>query len=199
MDRFEPHKNMYSVIIFGRRGTGKTTLVKDLLEHFDCPNVTVIDTKDSGEYNDAKCTHHNEYSENVLDKLIEKQRKIKLSQHACIVFDNCMVDNDWTKHKGINMLVFNCRCMRIKHIMTINHPTNIPRRILQTVDYVFIFPDSSVSIRKQLYEYYGDMFPSFDEFNNALDSCAAEKHSCMVIDHTKQHSRVFVYKANVKN
>ena len=67
-------------------------------------------------------------------------------------------------------------------------------------DYIFIFNEPSIANRKKLYIDYASNIPSFDHFNNILDSCT-QNHECLVIDTTAKSSdlrdQIFWYKADM--
>ena len=75
----------------------------------------------------------------------------------------------------------------------------IPPNLRTNIDYVFLLRENIVRNRKQLYEQYAGMFPSFDIFCQVMDQCT-ENYECLVIHNNAKSNRlqdqVFWYKAD---
>ena len=79
---FKPNENKGPVIVLiGRRDTGKSFLVRDLLYyHQDIPIGTVISGTEEG--NGFYSTHvpklfiHDEYSTNIIENIMKRQRSV---------------------------------------------------------------------------------------------------------------------------
>lgn len=206
---------MDSILIIGRRSSGKTTLIKDLLQHSNHSIAHVFNTKDSrtDEYADVPNVRiHEEYSEPLLRSIVEPQRECVQSYqrgekststvpHIAIAFDNCMHDNEWHKHADMKVLFVNGRCLKMKHIIALPHPMHVPTSMRCNIDYVFIFRETDSSNLGKLHTDYASMFPTIEEFHDALESITSEPNACMVINHAGRSDRledmVFTYRAQV--
>ena len=116
---FKPNENKGPVVVMiGRRDTGKSFLVRDLLYyHQDIPIGTVISGTEAG--NGFYSQHvprlfiHDEYNtvliENILrrqktvlkqmNKEIEMYKKTSIDPRAFVILDDCLYDQGWTRDK----------------------------------------------------------------------------------------------------
>lgn len=202
---FDPKsvKCMESIIIIGKRYMGKTVLINDLLLYMECSNIQIINPteKYKAQYDDIVPHEqiHEYYSESIVDTFVANQQ---LSQKiGCVVFDNCMYDNKWSKHISMKLLYTNRKNLRAKVIMAFPYATRLPIEMKLGIDYVFIFKDTCHTNRKKIYEQYGLIFPTFEIFCQILDEITQEPFNCMVIDCTQRSLKfedsVMCYKANL--
>jgi hypothetical protein len=124
---FKPDENKGPVIVMiGRRDTGKSFLVKDLLfHHQDIPLGTVISGTEAGNgfYSSIvpKLFIHDQYNtvliENVLrrQKMVLKQMKKELEMwkrttidpRTFVILDDCLYDATWSRDTMMRMLFMN--------------------------------------------------------------------------------------------
>jgi hypothetical protein len=124
---FKPDENKGPVIVMiGRRDTGKSFLVKDLLfHHQDIPLGTVISGTEAGNgfYSSIvpKLFIHDQYNtvliENVLrrQKMVLKQMKKELEMYkrttidprTFVILDDCLYDATWSRDTMMRMLFMN--------------------------------------------------------------------------------------------
>jgi ABC-type polar amino acid transport system ATPase subunit len=114
------------IVLIGRRDTGKTVLVRDLLYyHQDIPIGTVISGTEAGNgfYKEhvPKLFIHDEYNtvlvENVLrrqravmkqmKKEVETYKKTSIDPRAFVIMDDCLYDQAWTRDKMMRLLFMN--------------------------------------------------------------------------------------------
>jgi hypothetical protein len=122
------------------------------------------------------------------------------SNRFFIVLDDMLADaSSWKKEKTIQEIFFNGRHFNLFFILTMQYPLGIPPALRSNIDYVFIFNEPSIKNRKNIYEGYAGMIPTFDYFCNILDSCT-QNHECLVIktsgNSTDLKDQVFWYKAS---
>ena len=124
---FRPDENKGPVVVLiGRRDTGKTYLVRDLLfYHQDIPIGTVISGTEAGNgfYKEhvPKLFIHDEYNtvlvENILrrqktvlkqvKKEIETYKRSTIDPRAFVIMDDCLYDQSWTRDKMMRLLFMN--------------------------------------------------------------------------------------------
>lgn len=199
------------VLFLGKSGTGKSTLVKDLLWHHRkiAKGICISGTQDGlEEYGELmpELYIYDEYDQEILQKIIKTQRasikkKGKEKTDDCfLIMDDCLYDDKWTKHKEMRYIFFNSRHDKILFLLTMQFPMGIPPALRSNANFVFILRDSVISNRKRIYEQYAGMFPNFDVFCNIMDQCT-EDFECLVIHNTSKSNRfedqVFWYKANI--
>ena len=114
------------VVLIGRRDTGKSYLVRDLLYyHQDIPIGTVISGTEAGNgfYKEhvPKLFIHDEYNtvliENILrrqksvmkqmKKEIETYKRTTIDPRAFVIMDDCLYDQTWTRDKMMRLLFMN--------------------------------------------------------------------------------------------
>jgi hypothetical protein len=207
-----------SVCIFiGRRRTGKSTLVKDLLfNHQDMPLATVISgTEESqgffkkvipplfiyNEYNPVILANFVKRQKLVMSKIMKEQEsgiKSKLDPRSFMILDDCMYDDSWTYDKNISYMFMNGRWIKVFLLITMQYPLGIKPALRTNVDYVFILREPYMSNRKKIYENYAAAFPSFEFFCQVMDQCTTN-YECLVINNNTQGNKledsVFWYKA----
>jgi hypothetical protein len=205
------------VVLIGRRDTGKSFLVRDLLfHHVDIPIGTVISGTEAGNgfysCHVPKLFIHDEYNtgiiENVLkrqkavikqvNKQIETYKKSSIDPRAFVILDDCLYDNGWARDKMMRLLFMNGRHWKVMLIITMQYPLGIPPTLRTNIDYVFILREPYIANRKRIYENYAGMFPTFESFCQVMDQCT-ENYECLVIDNNVKSNQlqeqIFWYRA----
>ena len=215
---FKPDENKGPVIVLiGRRDTGKSYLVRDLLYyHQDIPIGTVISGTEAGNgfYSEhvPKLFIHEEYNSAIIENILKRQRtvlkqikkevevykKSTIDPRAFVILDDCLFDASWTRDKMMRLLFMNGRHWKMMLIITMQYPLGIPPNLRTNIDYVFILREPYISNRKRIYENYAGMFPTFESFCQVMDQCT-ENYECLVINNNaksnKLNDQIFWYKA----
>ena len=207
------------VVLIGKRETGKSFLVRDLLYyHQDIPIGTVISGTEAANnfYGNIfpKLFIHGEYTAPVVNNFLKRQKMVvnminkemhengdtQIDPRSVLILDDCLYDSSWTKETTIRALFMNGRHYKTMFIITMQYALGIPPNLRTNVDYVFILRENYVSNRKRLYEHYAGMFPTFEVFCQVMDQCT-ENYECLVINNNaksnKLEDQVFWYKADV--
>ena len=205
------------VVLIGRRDTGKSYLVRDLLfHHQDIPIGTVISGTEAG--NGFYSSHvpklfiHDEYNTAIIENILKRQKTVlkqikremqnykrsTIDSRAFVILDDCLYDATWTKDKMMRLLFMNGRHWKIMLIITMQYPLGIPPNLRTNIDYVFILREPYIANRKRIWENYAGMFPTFESFVQVMDQCT-ENYECLVINNNsksnKLHDQIFWYKA----
>jgi hypothetical protein len=206
-------------IFIGRRRTGKSTLVKDLLfHHQNMPLGTVISgTEESNGFFKKMIPPifiHGEYNAVILANFVKRQKLVmqkimqdtdrgvvsKLDPRSFLILDDCMYDDSWTHDKNIRYLFMNGRWLKVFFLITMQFPLGIQPSLRTNVDYVFILREPYLSNRKRIFENYGSAFPSFEFFCQIMDQCT-QNYECLVINNNTQSNKledaIFWYKAEM--
>jgi len=209
------------IVLIGRRDTGKSYLVRDLLYyHQDIPIGTVISGTESGNgfYSKhvPKLFIHDEYNTAIIENILKRQKMVlkqvkkeneaygrsSIDPRAFVILDDCLFDNSWTKDKVMRLLFMNGRHWKIMLIITMQYPLGIPPNLRTNIDYVFILREPYISNRKRIYDNYAGMFPTFESFCQVMDQCT-ENYECLVINNNsksnKLEDQIFWYKAQPHN
>ena len=219
---FKPNEsNGPVVVLIGRRNTGKSYLVRDLLfYHQDIPiGVVVAGTEEgNGFYGKMvpKLFIHNEYNTAIIENILKRQKSVlkqikkefetfkksTIDPRAFVILDDCLYDGAWTRDKMMRLLFMNGRHWKIMLIITMQYPLGIPPTLRTNIDYVFILREPYIANRKRIYENYAGMFPTFEAFCQVMDQCT-ENYECLVINNNaksnKLQDQVFWYKADAHN
>ena len=219
---FKPNENKGPVVVLiGKRDTGKSFLVRDLLYyHQDIPIGTVISGTEEGNGFYTKMVPklfiHNEYNTAIIENVLKRQRTVlkqikkemesfkrtTIDGRAFVILDDCLFDSSWTRDKMMRLLFLNGRHWKIMLIITMQYPLGIPPMLRTNVDFVFILRDNYIANRKRIYENYAGMFPTFESFCQVMDQCT-ENYECLVINNNsksnKLQDQVFWYKAENHN
>jgi hypothetical protein len=206
------------VIFIGRRRTGKSTLVRDLLfHHQDMPLGTVISgTEESNSFYGKMIPPifiYGEFQPVILDNFVKRQKMItgkiqkdalmnirsKLDPRSFMILDDCMYDDSWTHDKNIRYLFMNGRHQKVFFLITMQYPLGIQPALRTNVDFVFILREPYLNNRKRIFDNYAAAFPSFEFFCQIMDQCT-QNFECIVIDNTSLSAKledcVFWYKAD---
>jgi len=216
---FKPNESKGPVVVLiGKRDTGKSFLVRDLLYyHQDIPIGTVISGTEEGNGFYGKMVPklfiHTEYNTAIIENILKRQRNVlkqikkemetykrsSIDPRTFVILDDCLYDNTWSRDKMMRLLFMNGRHWKVILIITMQYPLGIPPTLRTNIDYVFILRENYIANRKRIYENYAGMFPTFESFCQVMDQCT-ENYECLVINNNsksnKLHDQVFWYKAD---
>jgi hypothetical protein len=219
---FKPNESKGPVVVLiGRRDTGKSFLVKDLLFHQqDIPIGTVISGTEEGNGFYGKLVPklfiHNEYNTAIIENILKRQRQVlkqikqemeqfrrsNIDPRTFVILDDCLYDNTWSRDKMMRLLFMNGRHWKVMLVITMQYPLGIPPTLRTNIDYVFILREPYIANRKRIYENYAGMFPTLESFCQVMDQCT-ENYECLVINNNaksnKMQDQVFWYKADGHN
>ena len=208
------------VVFIGRRRTGKSTLVRDLLHnHQEMPLGTVISgTEESNSFYGKMIPPlfiHGEYNSLIVSNYVKRQKIImskiqaeiaagvkqsRYDPRSFLILDDCMYDDSWTHDKNIRYLFMNGRWLKVFFLITMQYPLGIQPALRTNVDYVFILREPYLTNRKRIFDNYGSAFPSFEFFCQIMDQCTTN-YECLVIDNTSQSNKmedcIYWYKAEM--
>ena len=220
--QFKPNENKGPVVVLiGKRDTGKSFLVRDLLFYQqDIPIGTVISGTEEGNGFYGKMVPrlfiHNEYNSAIIENILKRQRTVlkqvkkeietykrtTIDPRAFVILDDCLYDNTWSRDKLMRLLFMNGRHWKVMLVITMQYPLGIPPTLRTNIDYVFILRENYIANRKRIYENYAGMFPTFESFCQVMDQCT-ENYECLVINNNsksnKLNDQVFWYKADNHN
>lgn len=179
--------DVFQAAIIGKRRTGKTVLLKDIIEklHYSTENIYLFE---DSEHISPRLDKN--INVNTPDKLKDSfpNKKEKLA-----VYDHIPKQNSFMKEVVCNGSHF---CTSIIHYLQY---TCLKPFYRENIDYVFIFYDDDEKTRRRLWEHYGGNIPSFEKFDIILKSMRYD-HTCLVIDrrsmNPKWEDHVYWYKAD---
>ena len=216
---FKPNENQGPVIVLiGRRDTGKSFLVRDLLYyHQDIPIGTVISGTEAGNGFYGKMVPklfiHEEYNTAIIENILKRQKivmkQVKKEKEAYgrsnidprtfVILDDCLYDNTWARDKLMRLLFMNGRHWKLMLVITMQYPLGVPPNLRTNIDYTFILREPYIANRKRIYENFAGMFPTFESFCQVMDQCT-ENYECLVVSNNaksnKLEDQIFWYKAS---
>jgi len=213
-------------VFIGRRRTGKSTLVKDLLfHHQNIPMGTVISgTEESNSFYGKIIPPifiHGQYNAAILANFVKRQQlitskiqrqenartagqpiiKSNLDPRSFMILDDCLYDDSWIRDINIRYLFLNGRHQKVFFLITMQYPLGIPPVLRTNVDYVFILREPYISNRKRIFDNFGSSFPNFEFFCQIMDQCT-ENFECLVINNNTRSNKIedaiFWYKAAIQ-
>lgn len=176
-------------MICGLQGGGKSHLIRFMMyenrKKFDCgvvfSNTGFVDG--NFDYIDKRFVHL-EYSEEVLRNLKDIFRKqIEAGKHprGFVIFDDCLSGKQWRSAELVS-LVTQVRHYNITVVISTQYPKAILPLYHTNAWKVFMFFISSKTAMQALYEAYGQLVGTFEEFKAFYTAATAPKYHFLVYD-----------------
>lgn len=198
------------IIVIGKPGTGKSTLLKDLLynKRDIFPVGMVMSGSESANNFYEKFFPpifiYDEYSEEALTRFIHRQLlSIRYMtdpepKWAALIIDDC-TDNSSIFRKQLQQNIFkNGRHYKMLYILSLQYALDIPPSIRTNVDGVFIFRETNLETLNKIWKNYAGIIPTFDLFKQLMWE-HTEDYTCLYINNSIQTNKwqdcVFKYKA----
>ena len=206
-----------TIVMIGKRNTGKSFLIKDLLYHHrDIPIGSVISPSEGVNrfFSDIvpPLFIHEEYTPAIVENVVKRQKLVikkiedqqrlygscNIDPRAFLIMDDCLYDNTWAHNKHIRYIFLNGRHIKLMYVVSMQHPLGVMPTLRTNVDVVFILRENITANRKRIYDNWAGCFPSQDAFNQVLNQTTEDYH-CLVINNNAKSNRldqqVFWYKA----
>ena len=196
------------VLLIGKRGSGKSTLMKDIMFHMQdkldfglAMSPTEETTESLGTFI-PPCCIYNTFSGAALDVMLELQRKqVKKGsfRNVYLLLDDCMYDKKVMGGVNVRELFMNGRHRKIFFMNSVQYMMDMPAALRSQVDYVFALKENIISSREKLWKFFFGMFQDFRDFNKVMNSCT-QGYECIVLDNTARSGEItdsiFWYTAN---
>jgi hypothetical protein len=209
--KFDPSKiaDDKVCVVIGKRGTGKSTLVTDLLYHKkDIPAGVVMSATEEGNHYYKQFIPdlfiYGDYNKETIEKVIERQKRLIAANKktpAFILLDDCMYNKSFMKDTCIRQCFMNGRHWKLFFVLTMQYCMDLSPDLRANVDYVFILRENVIQNRERLWKSFFGVFPTFELFNQVMNACT-ENYECLVLDNTSKSNRledcVFYYKAPIR-
>jgi hypothetical protein len=180
------------VHIIGSRGSGKTILLYYILSYirkkFDagCAMSPTPESLDLfKKFLPESCVHKG-FKPKKIESLVESVRSLNFQgkyRRVFIILDDCMYDKAALKGDFIRDIFMNGRHLKIFIINIVQYVMDIPKSLRTQIDYIFACREVSISIKKNLYDAFFTIIPTFDEFRVLMDNLT-DDHGVIVIDKT---------------
>jgi hypothetical protein len=210
LKKFDPTtiKSDKVLVFLGKRNTGKSFLVRDILFYQrDIPVGTIISPTESANkfYSNIvpSLFIHDEYTPQLIESVLKRQKmmtkkinkelmvygKCSIDPRAFLILDDCLYDGCWKKDKNIRYMFMNGRHQKMMLVVTLQYPLGVPPDLRTNIDYTFILRENNYGNRKRIYENYCSVFPTFEMFCNVMD-VITEGYGCLVIDNTSKSNKL---------
>ena len=196
-------------VFIGKRGTGKSTLVTDILFHKKhIPTGVVMSATEEGNHHYKEFIPdlfiYGDYDKEAIERVLERQRRIinaGKKSSSFILLDDCMYDRKFMKDTCIRQCFMNGRHWKLFFMLTMQYCMDLTPDLRANVDYIFILRENIVQNREKLYKSFFGIFPNFQMFNQVMTACT-ENYECLVLDNTSKSNKiedcVFWYKAKMR-
>lgn len=204
-----------TVAVIGKRKSGKSVLLRDLLYHFrDIPIGTVISPTEKLNKNYSRIVPpifiHDAYRDDIVDKVLKRQRVVienmakdpnfaDVDPYAFLLLDDCMFDDDWQKANVMKEIFYNGRHYKLMFILSLQYCMGLKIGMRNNLDWTFLFKEGIHANKRRLYEFFAGMFPNYAIFSSVLDQICDE-YGCLVIHNgstsTKLQQQCFWFKAD---
>lgn len=216
LKRFRPstmQTNRICVMI-GKKGTGKSTLVEEIMWfQQNIPVGTIMSATEEANEAYSKMVPplfiYKEFDATALERLINRQKKMKamykqngdslpFDHRAFLLIDDCMYDKKNFRSPLIRQLFMNGRHWDLFVLITIQYLMDITPEIRTNTDYIFALKENIRNNREKMYKEFFGVFPSFAVFDELFLE-VTQDFRCLVLDNTVPSTKiedcVFWYKA----
>ena len=194
------HKNPI-IFIIGRRATGKSTLIKDLYNHYN-PDISMVFSggENSKLFYDKICKPKDiireKYNDDLVSDLIPRTRE-ETKKLRCLITENVIQGYSEVKDaKFYKDFIYNSRSYNTIFISGVQMSLGMGDNLRSNIDYTFIAKTISATEIDRLHKQYAFPDMTRSEFSDILEQATREKYAFLVIDHIK--NKMYTYKVNVK-
>jgi hypothetical protein len=196
------------ILVIGRRGSGKSTLIEDIMynlrHRFDFA-IGMSPTRSSIEMMERHMPDVMVFEEGFSKEQFQKMlslssiisRKGKL-RSGLLCMDDCNSDKDAFRSKNMRDAFMNGRHYGMNILWAMHYCMDILPDLRSQVDYVFVLKDNIRKNKERLYQNFFGMLDKVEDFMKIMDQCT-ENNECLILDNTTPNpdpkTCLFWYKA----
>jgi len=206
-----------NIIVIGKRNSGKTTLVKDIVNALSrsvplfiamsrteptngtykemMPDICVYDDVDLNKFTEIR------ERQQKLIQLVEKdKRKYKdMNTNIGLILDDCVDDADWTKDTSVRFFTTNGRWLHLTFIIATQVAKALTPPMRANADYIFVSQMNNFAELKKIREEFLGMIKHKQDFDYIFKTYTSN-YKYLVIDNVTQDpgidKKLFWYKAD---
>lgn len=148
---------------------------------------------DDGNDNDNDNDNHND------DDVKSSEKK---KQNQCLILDCCDFDGQLCQSSEFKTLLYNSQRCRTMILLGLQYCMQCKIGFRNSVDWAFLLQENMSASKRRLYEYFGGMFSTYEQFSKAFDAATGD-YKCLVIHFASTSSKleeiVFWHKADVQS
>ena len=209
--RFDPAtiRDARIVFIIGKRNTGKSVLMKDLLYHMPRPDyvLAMAPTEDTlrmyREFLPENCIFDH-FAQDKLDRVVSVQRELVnrgKKRNVLIILDDCLYQKGVLKSTSMRSIFFNGRHDNISLMCAAQYMMEVEVSLRTNIDYLFTMRENILMNRQKLFKYFFGQFAKFEEFDKVMTACTQNFRSLVLdgtVSSTNATDSVLWYKAAVE-
>jgi len=185
-------------MFIGKRGSGKSTLVADILYYVrKIPMGLVISATEEGNHfyqeHVPEIFIHSDYEPSLLEGVINRQKKAlregKKDIDVFVLLDDCMYDKKMIRDKNVRGMFMNGRHWRTLFMLTAQYCMDLPPDLRANLDFIFVLRENIIQNQEKLYKNFFGIFPTFDSFREVMNSCT-EGYDALVLDNTSRSNKI---------
>jgi hypothetical protein len=203
----DPEQGGSKIVIIGKPGTGKSTLITSLLYHkrdIFPAGIVMSGSEDSNHFYSKifpSTFIYNEYSEEKLKDFAKRQKIAKNhleNPWAVCLLDDC-TDDPRIFNKPLQHKFFKYgRHWKMLYLISLQYAMDVRPVIRTNIDGCFILRDPLLRNRKSLWENYASIIPDFSMFCDILDQLT-DDYTALYIHNSSTTNKledcIFWYKA----
>lgn len=185
--QMKPHR---TILLIGKRGTGKSTLMEDLLQHMTYVDYAMCfsptqDSLDMYQRHMPASWTHADFDPARVESMVALQRATpkERKRNVLLVLDDCAADKRVTKSAAIRDLFYNGRHQHCTFVMSMQYCLDLGPDLRSNIDYVICLRDGILANRMRLHKYFYGMFEKFADFCTVLDH-TTDNWGALVVDNT---------------
>jgi GTPase SAR1 family protein len=195
------------IVIIGKPGTGKTTVITSLLyeKHDIFPVGMVMSGSEDSNHHFAKFFPdlfiYDTYNEEKINNFIQRQKISKeyiSNPWAVLLLDDC-TDSKTIFNKPTQQGLFKRgRHWNMLYILSMQYALDMPSTIRSSVDGVFIMREPNDEIRRKIWKNYAGIIPEYSTFCEFMNQITNDYTALYIHNMTQSNNLedcVFWYKA----
>tara|TARA_Y100001970_G_scaffold267410_1_gene357420 strand:- start:395 stop:1183 length:789 start_codon:yes stop_codon:yes gene_type:complete len=203
----DPNQGGSKIVVIGKPGTGKTTLITSLLyekRHIFPIGMVMSGTEDSNGHYSKIFPSSFVYNKLEEDKINDFVKRQKISKNhlenpwGLLLLDDCTDDPRLFSKPLFQGLFKNGRHWKMLFILSLQYCMDVKPVIRTNVDGVFILREPNMKNRRSLWENYAGVIPDFSMFCEIMDQ-VTDDYTALYIHNSVQSNRledcIFWYKA----